>query len=159
MIVFGAEPLVAYYGDEPGSDQVEARIRDVESGTRRGVLNDVTCTEIHYAVARDDEDRADAYLERIRNWLQVIDADGVWAEASFFKRRYGVPLGDAFTLATAAVRDGTAFVGAYRHYDGITEVDVERFRTAPSRSPRSPLMASGATTRTREGRLEYLTTH
>ncbi len=83
----------------------------VESGTRRGFVNPVTCTEIHSMVARDDEDRANASLERIRNWVQVIEADAVWREASAFQGRYGVPLGDALTLATASVRDGTAFVG------------------------------------------------
>lgn len=132
MIVFDAEPLVAFYGDEPGSDSVGARIRDVESGTQKGFINTVTCTEVHYVVCRDDEDRADEYLSRIRNWFQVIDAEAVWAEASFFKHTYGVPLGDAFTLATASVRGGTAFVGADGDYDGVTEVEIERFRTDPA---------------------------
>lgn len=131
MIVFDAEPLIAYYGDEPGSDRVESRIRAVEGGERTGAVNTVTCTEVHYVVSRDDPDRADAYLSRIRNWFRVIDAETVWRDASLFKRRHGCALGDAFTLATAHDRDGTAFVGADDDFDAVTDVAVERFRTDP----------------------------
>lgn len=131
MIVFDAEPLIAYYGDESGSDRVEAHIRAVESGEQRGLINTVTCTEIHSVVCQDDEQQADEYLSRIRNWCQVIDAESVWEAASFFKYRYGCALGDAFTLATAYERSGTALVGADRDFDDVTEVDIERFRTEP----------------------------
>lgn len=132
MIVFDAEPLIAFYGDEPGSDSVEARIRAVETGDRKGFVSTVTCTEIHYVVRRDDRRRADEYLSRIRNWFRVIDAGAVWEDASFFKHRYGVALGDAFTLAAAHDRDGTAFVGADDDFDDVTEVEIERFRTDPA---------------------------
>lgn len=129
MIVFDAEPLIAYYGDESGSDRVEARLRTVEKSDRKGIVNAVTCTEIHQVVRRDDEQRAEEYLSRLRNWCQVVDAGPVWSEASLFKHRYGCALGYAFTLATAYERDATAFVGADDDFGEIREVDVERFRT------------------------------
>lgn len=129
MIVFDAEPLIAYYWDESGSDNVESRIRDVETGEHTGLINTVTCTEVHYVVRRDDEQRADRYLTRIQNWFRVIDARSDWESASLFKNRYGVALGDAFTLAAAHDRDGIAFVGADDDFDDITEVDIERFRS------------------------------
>lgn len=132
MIVFDAEPLIAYYGDESGSDRVESRIRAVETGDRKGLVNTVTCTEVHYVVRRDDERRADEYLSRIRNWCQVIDAESVWEDASLFKHRYGCALDDAFALATAYDRDGTALVGADDDFEAVTEVDIERFRTEPA---------------------------
>jgi len=132
MIVFDAEPLVALYVDEPGSDTVVERIRAVESGDERGAINTVTCTEIHYVVSRDDSARAREYLTRIRNWLQVVRAESVWQDAATFKAQYGVPLGDAFTLATARHRDGTALVGADGDFDHVTEVEVERFRDGPA---------------------------
>lgn len=132
MIVFDAEPLIAYYGDEPGSDRVESRIRAVERGNRKGFINTVTCTEVHYVVRRDDERRAEEYLSRLRNWCRVIDAEPVWEDASLFKHRYGCALGDAFTLATAYDRNGTALVGADDDFDDVTEVDIERFRTEPA---------------------------
>lgn len=132
MIVFDAEPLIAYYGDEPGSDRVDARLGAVESGQQKGVINAVTCTEIHYVIRRDDERRADEYLSRLRNWFRVIDAGAVWDTASTFKHRYGCALGGAFTLATAYDRDGTALVGADDDFDDVTEVDIERFRTSPA---------------------------
>lgn len=132
MIAFDAEPLVAFYADEPGSDRVETRIRAVEAGERKGLVNAVTCTEVHYVTREDDERLANEYLSRIRNWFQVVDAEAVWEEASYFKGRYGVALGDAFTLATASVRDATAFVGADDDVEDVTEVDIERFRSEPA---------------------------
>jgi len=129
MIVFDAEPLIAYYNDERGSDRVESRIRTVERGERKGLVNTVTCTEVHYVVSRDDPDRAEEYLSRIRNWFRVVDAEAVWRGASSFKRRYRCALGDAFTLATARDRGGTALVGADDDFDAVSEVEIERFRT------------------------------
>ncbi len=131
MIVFDAEPLIAFYGDEPGSDRVGSRVRAVETGEQTGLINAVNCTEIHYVVRRDDPVRADEYLSRIRNWCRVIDAESVWADASRFKHRYGCALGDAFALATAYDHGGTAFVGADDDFDEVTEVEIDRFRTEP----------------------------
>lgn len=56
----------------------------------------------------------------------------MWEDASLFKHRYGCPLGDAFALATAYDRDGTALVGADDDFEAVTEVDIERFRTEPA---------------------------
>jgi len=128
QVVFDAEPLIAYYWDEPGAGRVDDHLEDVERGRVRGAINAVTCTEVHYVVARDDPARADAYLERIRNWFTVVDADPVWERAAYFKREYGVALGDAFTVATADHRGATAICGADDDFDDVTEVDVERFR-------------------------------
>lgn len=36
------------------------------------------------------------------------------------------------SLATASVRDGTAFVGADADYDAVSEVAIERFRADPA---------------------------
>lgn len=132
MIVFDAEPLIAFYGDEPGSDRVASHIRAVEAGDRTGIVSSVTCTEVLYVIRRDDGERADEFLSRLRNWCRVVDAGTVWEDAATFKYRYGVALGDAFTLATAADRDATALVGADDDFDAITEVEIERFRTEPA---------------------------
>lgn len=131
-LVFDAEPLVAFYVDEPGSDRVANQIRTVEAGERRGLINAVTCAEIHYVLRAGDEHGADEYLSRIRTWLHVVDADEVWEHASRFKHKYCTSLGDAFTLGTALDRNATAFVGADDDFDAVTEVDVERFRTDPA---------------------------
>lgn len=128
MIVFDAEPLIAFYGDEPGSDLVDSRIRAVESGSEKGFVNSVTCTEVHYVVRRDDQTQADEYLSRIRNWCQVIDAEAVWKQAAVYKHTYACALGDAYTLATADSKGATALVGPDDDFDGVSEVDIERFR-------------------------------
>lgn len=131
-LVFDAEPLVAFFCDEPGSESVGARIRAVEAGERRGLVNAVTCTEVHYVTRTSGERLTDEYLSRIRTWFQVIDADDVWRHAARFKHEHGVALGDAFTLGTAAARDATAYVGADDDFDDVTTVDIERFRDGPA---------------------------
>lgn len=127
MIVFDAEPLVALYADEEGSDAVVERLRDVEGGG--GFINIITCTEIHYVVSRDDHLAADEFISRVRNWLHVVPARAVWEEASFFKATYPISLGDAFTLATARKRDAIALVGDDRDFGGVDDVEIERFRS------------------------------
>ena len=131
MIVFDAEPLIAYYWDEPGSDRVDERFRAIESGDEKGLVNAVTCAEVHYVVREDDDELADRYLDRLGHWLRVVDAGDVWEAASLFKHRYRCALGDSFVLATALEHDCPAFVGADDCFDDVTEVEVERFRTEP----------------------------
>jgi len=53
---FDAEPLIAYYWDEPGSDDVGAIIDHVEDGELKGTVNTVTCTEVRYVCGRDNPD-------------------------------------------------------------------------------------------------------
>jgi len=127
QIVFDAEPLIAYYWDEPGSDAVEAIITRVEDGELNGLVNTVTCTEVRYVCARDDPQTAQAYVARIRDWCDVIPAETVWKRAADFKRDSTVALGDAFTLATAALKDVPAYTGADSDFSDI-DVTVNRFR-------------------------------
>ena len=126
-IVFDAEPLIAYYWDEPGSDAVEAMIDRVEHGELKGSVNTVTCTEVRYVCGRDDPQTANAYVTRLRDWCDVVTAEVVWQSAADYKRDYTIALGDAFTVATAAAKEATAFTGADDDFDDI-DVNVERFR-------------------------------
>lgn len=126
-VVFDAEPLIAYYWDEQGSEAVEAIIDRVEDGELKGSVNTVTCTEVRYVCGRDDPQTAQAYVSRIRNWFDVVTAEEVWGAAADYKRDNNVALGDAFTLATAATKEATAYTGAD---DDFADVDVamKRFR-------------------------------
>lgn len=126
-IVFDAEPLIAYYWDEPGSDAVEAVIDRVEDGDLKGTINTVTCTEVRYVCGRDDPQTAQEYVTRIRNWCDVVTAEAVWELAADYKRDHTVALGDAFTVATAAAKAATAYTGADDDFDDI-DVHVKRFR-------------------------------
>jgi predicted nucleic acid-binding protein len=126
-VAFDAEALIAYYWDEPGSDAVDEIINDLEAGEVKAFVNTVTCTEIQYVCGRDDRENARSYVQRVREWCDVVPAEDVWQTAADYKREHTIPLGDAFTLATAATREATAYTGADSDFDGI-DVPVERFR-------------------------------
>lgn len=127
MIVFDAEPLLAYYWDETGSDAVDELLASVDRTT--GAISSVTCTEIHYLLERTETNCADEYLTRLRANLRVVDAGVTWQTASWFKRRHDCSLGDAYALAAAARLDGTLVVGADDDFDGVESVALRRFRT------------------------------
>jgi len=131
-VVFDAEPLIAYFCDEPGSDTVERYVTAVE-GTVDGFISAVQLAEIHYVVrAIDGEARADAVVDVIdQSGIRRVDTAETWRLAADFKARFAPALGDAFALATAAHVDGTLLAGADDDYDGIDDVSVARFRTDP----------------------------
>ncbi|MDY7081139.1 MAG: PIN domain-containing protein [Halobacteria archaeon] len=102
-LVFDAEPLLAYFWDEEGSDDVDEKLQKVENGELNGYISYVTCSEVHYVVRRkQDEETADAYLKSIMAELDCLDVENVWSKAAYFKYEYNTSLGDAFTLGTAS---------------------------------------------------------
>lgn len=129
-VVFDAEPLVAYFCDEPGSDTVERYVEAVE-GTASGYISPVTLAEMHYVVRGiDGERRAETVVDVLaESGIRQVDSGDVWPLAAAFKFRHAVALGDAFALGTAAHVDGTLLVGADDDYDAVTDVAVVRFRT------------------------------
>lgn len=131
-IVFDTEPLIAYFHDEPGSDAVETYLEAIESGAS-GFVSQVTRTELHYLTARvESVGRADTVVEILaENGIRAIGCEETWSVASYFKREYAVALGDAFSLAAAEHVEGTLVVGADDDFDGVTQVEFERFRTEP----------------------------
>ena len=132
-IVFDAEPLIAYFCNEPGSDTVETYVDAVE-GAADGYISAVTLAEVHYVVrAIDSEERADAVVEILEeSGIRRVDTEQTWPVAAEFKFRYSPALGDAFALGTAAHVDGMLLVGADDDYDDVTDVPTERFRAEPA---------------------------
>jgi predicted nucleic acid-binding protein len=132
-VVFDAEPLVAYFCDEPGSDTVEAYVEAVE-GNADGYISAVTLAEVHYVVrAIDGKERADAVVDVLEeSGIRRVDTEDTWPLAADVKFRHAPALGDAFSLATATHLDGTLLVGADDDYDDIDDVSVVRFRTDPA---------------------------
>jgi predicted nucleic acid-binding protein len=128
-VVFDAEPLVAYFCDEPGSDTVETYVDAIE-GPADGYISAVTLAEVHYVVrAIGGEDRADAVIEVLdESGIRRVDTAETWRRAAEFKYRRSPALGDAFALATAVQTDATLLVGADDDYDDVTEVPTVRFR-------------------------------
>jgi predicted nucleic acid-binding protein len=126
-LVFDAEPLIAYYWDEPGSDAVDSIVDDLEGGDVTAFVNIVTCSEIQYVCGRDDRETARSYVQRVREWCDVVSPEAVWQTAADYKRDHTIQLGNAFTLATAATKEATAYTGADGDFDGV-DVTVQRFR-------------------------------
>jgi predicted nucleic acid-binding protein len=129
-IVFDAEPLVAYFCNEPGSDTVEVYIDAIE-GSADGFISAVNLTEVHYIVrAIDSEERADAVIDVLEeSGIRRVDTEETWPSAADFKFRYSPALGDAFALGTAAHVGGMLLVGADNDYDDVTDISITRFRT------------------------------
>jgi len=129
-IVFDAEPLVAYFCDEPGSDTVERYVNAVE-GAADGYISAINLTEVHYIVrAIDSEERADAVVDVLEeSGIRRVDSDQIWRLAADIKSRHAPALGDAFALGTAVHVDGTLLVGADDDYDNIPDIPFTRFRT------------------------------
>lgn len=128
-VVFDAEPLIAYFADEPGSDAVEEYLRAVERGTD-GYCSTVTLAEIHYVVeAMASERRADTVVDVLdESGVRRIDTAETWRRAADFKARHSPSLGDAFALATADTVDGTLVVGADDDFDEVDTVEIDRIR-------------------------------
>lgn len=97
-------------------------------------MNTVNFTEFHYVVTRETtRDDADQIAEVVSDLgMEWVEPGSVYLEASRFKRRYNVSIGDAFALATAAEVDAPLVAGADDDFDAIEEVPTEpevvRFR-------------------------------
>ncbi|QLH76913.1 PIN domain-containing protein [Halosimplex rubrum] len=132
-IVFDAEPLIAYFCNEPGSDTVETYVDAVE-GAADGYISAINLAEVHYIVrAIDGEERADAVVDVLKeSSIRRVDTEGTWPSAADFKFRYAPALGDAFALGTAAHVDGMLLVDADDDYDAVTDVPITRFRAKPA---------------------------
>ena len=132
-VVFDAEPLIAYFCDEPGSDTVETYI-DAVMGSSDGYISAVTLAEVHYIVRDiESQDRADAVVEIIEETgIRRVDTADTWRLAAESKHQYSPALGDAFALATAESVGGLLLVGADDDYDAISDIRIERFRTEPA---------------------------
>lgn len=130
-VAFDTEPLVAYLDDEPGSDVVEEWIDRVASAEIQGYISPVTKTEVLYVGVRVgfDRDQVLDSLDRLEDLgVRVHAATACWQQAATYKDAYTVPLGDAFSLATASTTNATLLVGADSDFDGIDGVSVTTFR-------------------------------
>jgi len=131
-VVFDAEPLVAYFCDEPGSDTIEQYVDAVE-GAADGYISAINLAEVQYIVrAIDGEKRANAVVDVLaESGIRRVDTEQTWRLAADFKFCRSPALGDAFALGAAAHVDGTLLVGADDDCHDITAVSITRFRTEP----------------------------
>lgn len=133
-VVFDAEPLLAYLGDEPGSGTVEDVLEDVRADRTAAYISYATLTEVTYiAERRLDAATVRDYVETVQEYgLEAVGIRDVWQRAAHIKNDHDVSFGDAFVVATAIDREATLFVGADGDFDTVSEVPVERFRTEPA---------------------------
>ena len=131
-VVFDTEPLVAYFCDEPGDEEVGRYLEAVE-GTTDGYVSAVNLAELRYVVrSLTSADRAETVTDVIeQSGIRRVDTADTWETAAAFKHQHSPALGDAFALATAQTVGGTLLVGADDDYDPVTGVSVRRFRDDP----------------------------
>ena len=128
-VVFDAEPLVAHVLDETGAGRVEEYLDLVDEGDAEGFVSPVTLTEVLYVSRRaEDTPELDTFLGWLQSRLGIVKPSACWRSASRYKKEYQVSLGDAYALASAEYVGGTLLVGGDDDFDGIDEVDTERFR-------------------------------
>ncbi|KXA91277.1 hypothetical protein AKJ57_01790 [candidate division MSBL1 archaeon SCGC-AAA259A05] len=132
MPVFDTEPLLIFYLDEEGADVVEKELKKVKAGKNRGLLNVVNMTEFYYVIYRRDPSAAEREVKDLKSWgveTVPIGDDEIWREAGRIKGEHAVPLGDAFSSATANVKGEKLLVGEDEDFKGI---DVKLIRCATS---------------------------
>lgn len=133
-IVFDAEPLLAYFFGEGGSDTIEALLEGVQSGVTDGYISHVTLTEVLYVGAQAGYDSGEMveYTDSLnRAGIETVTSDIAARGAADMKYRFQIPLGDAFAIGTAFANHATLVVGADDDYDEIEEkgpVEILRFR-------------------------------
>lgn len=135
VVVFDAEPLIAFLADEPGSSVVERWVEQAAMDEIQGYISPITKTEVTYVALRKGvpEHVVTEFVERLAdNGIETYEAEHCWTYAATFKNEYTVPIGDAFTLATAHANDGSVLVSADDDFDEIgDEVGVIPFRDDP----------------------------
>lgn len=133
-VVFDAEPLIAFALDEEGADAVEVHLDRVYDDEEEGYVSAVNLAELRYVSMRLIPDsEADKNIQDILEMgLMIVVATEVWEQASDYKNKHNVALGDAFALGSAEYVGATLLVGADDDYDGISKVNLKRFRSEPA---------------------------
>ena len=137
--VFDTEPLIAYFYDEPGAQDVTERLQAIERDTASGAIAHATATEIVYKIARlqtgdpnqippgDDEfDVGERDLRVLRGYGVTIETPPSSTVARI-KGAGGISLGDSYAAALALEEGATLVVGSDPEF-GDLSVNVDRYR-------------------------------
>ena len=140
IVVFDAEPLIAFAFDESGAEVVEGYLDDVYDGEIDAVVPTVNLAEFRYvATRRASREAADAHIADLKRiGVSEYGCDGLWETASELKATYSPSLGDAYAVAATKTiaddgRDVALLVGGDDDYDvfeaeaGFDDL-IERFR-------------------------------
>lgn len=145
MVIFDAEPLLAFAFDEPGASEVERWLDRVYDGEIDGYVTTINLAEFRYIAARNtSREQADALIDDLQEMgVAVYEIDDLWKPASDLKATYSPSIGDAYAVTAAKAMDEegegntTLLVGADDDYDvfersGEFEHLIERFRANPA---------------------------
>ena len=112
--VLDAFALLAFLGDEPGSQDVQSILRTAETGRAEIWLSIVNFGEVLYIIEREESleaaQKAVAITEQLP--IQVIDADrSLTFAAAHVKAHHSLSYADAFAVALALEVGGAVVTG------------------------------------------------
>jgi len=127
MLVFDAEPLLAFFTGEAEAPAVRRLLDRVHQGKEEGGVCTVNLAEAFYFLHRRSEQDAESAVTALGEWGLVFHpADAVWKEAAKLKADHAIPLGDAYAAATALSLKAELVCGADSPFDKIAGVRLRR---------------------------------
>lgn len=111
-LVLDAQPLLAWFLDEPPAERVEAILMRSAEGREAAAASRVTLAEVAFHLQRKNPDRALPSLrEVLERGLAAVPCEPAWERAATIKARHAtISLADAFAAATAASLRGELVV-------------------------------------------------
>jgi len=126
--VLDTHPLIVFFKDEKGAEDVKRILDGVEMGEIEGLVSTLTLSEIFYILARyRDVDFAKTVLKYIEvNLRSAAVSEGIAEKGGEFKFTYtgGLPLADAIIAATA-FEEKAVLVSGEEHFRRIKEIEVK----------------------------------
>jgi len=129
-VVLDTYPLIAFFKDEPGAEDVQGILYKIEKGEIDGLVSSLTLSEIFYILARYmNVEFATPVLKYIKINLERISvSDEIAEKGGEFKfkcaKDKGLPLADAIIAATAFKEKATLISGE-EHFKRIEEIKVK----------------------------------
>ena len=127
---FDSEPLLAFFLNENGADEVENLLRQVQSGEAEGYISIINLTEISYILSRVNVELAEETERNLRllglNIVPVED-NGLWRQAGNVKAKHSLSLADAFAVATAEATKSKLVVGSDKEFREL-KIQIRRIR-------------------------------
>ncbi len=141
--VFDTEPLIAYFYDERGAQEVTERLQAIANNEASGTISHATAVEVIYKIARletgDPNHVApgDAEFAVGERDLRILRGYGLtvetpsWSAVARIKGAGGISLGDSYAAALALEEDATLVVGADPEFADVSAaIDVYHIRDA-----------------------------
>lgn len=127
-VVLDTYPLMIFFKDEKGAEDVQRVLGKVERGEIEGLVSTLTLSEVFYILARfRGVDFAETVLKYIGvNLRRIAISEGIAKRGGEFKFRYGrgLPLADAIIAATAA-EEKAVLISGEEHFGRVKEIEVK----------------------------------